>query len=78
MKRKVKIDKKKTGENLRLVFLIKHLRYEDVADMLELNSTRVIYEWVNGNKLPSLENFINLSKRCSFKIEDILVIEDIF
>lgn len=71
---KLKVDKRATG--LRLYRLIENSEYsrEDIANYLELTSTRVIYDWLNGVKLPSTENLLNLSKLLKVQIEDILVI----
>jgi transcriptional regulator with XRE-family HTH domain len=75
---KVNIDKVKTGENLRIIIAKSGISYEKVAEILELTSSRVIYDWISGIKLPSTVNLLNLSIRLNFKIEDVLVIENIF
>ena len=49
--------------------------YEKVAEELGLQSPRVIYEWTNGNKLPSLVRLVNLSVLLGVHIEDLLEIE---
>ena len=74
MDSKLKVDKRATG--LRLYRLIENSEYtrEEIANYLELTSTRVIYAWLNGVKLPSTENLLNLSKLLKVQIEDILVI----
>lgn len=74
MDSKLKVDKRATG--LRLYRLIENSEYtrEEIANYLELTSTRVIYDWLNGVKLPSTENLLNLSKLLKVQIEDILVI----
>ena len=46
----------------------------EIADYLELESARVIYDWTSGVKMPSLENFINLAIMFHVSIEDILVL----
>lgn len=71
---KLRVDKRATG--LRLYRLIEDSEYsrEDIANYLEFTSTRVIYDWLNGVKLPSTENLLNLSKLLKVQIEDILVI----
>jgi transcriptional regulator with XRE-family HTH domain len=71
---KVKIDRVKTGERLRLIIAKSGVSYEQVADILELTSPRVVYEWITGSKLPSLVNLVNLSIQFGFKLEDVLVI----
>ena len=66
------LNKKSTGENIRKLILTSNFSYEDIAEFLKLNSPRVIYEWVNGEKMPSLENFINLALVFNVKLESII------
>ena len=69
---KRKIDKAATG--LKLYRLIKEsgFTYAEIAEYLELQTPRVIYDWINGNKLPSTENLYNLAELFNVQIEDIL------
>lgn len=67
------LNKRATGERIRQAITNSHLTYEDLAFSLELNSPRVIYDWTNGNKLPSLENLINLCLIFNNKFEDFIV-----
>lgn len=71
---KVNIDRAKTGERIRSVIAKSGVTYEQVADILELTSPRVVYDWITGAKLPSLVNLVNLSIHFNFKLEDVLVI----
>ena len=72
MNQKQKINKVKTGLNLyRLIEASGKTRIE-IAEYLELESTRVIYDWTSGIKLPSLENLLNLSILFHVSIEHIL------
>ena len=66
------LNKKSTGENIRKLILTSNFSYEDIAEFLQLNSPRVIYEWVNGEKMPSLENLINLALIFNVKLESII------
>lgn len=75
---KIHIDKVKTGEEIRIVIAKSGTTYEKIAEILELNSSRVIYDWISGIKLPSMVNLLNLSIRLNFRIEDVLVIENSF
>ena len=69
---KLKVDKKATGLNIYRLFESSKLTKEEVAEFLELNSPRVIYDWTSGNKLPSTENLFNLAKLFNVQVEDIL------
>ena len=61
------------GEKIRLEMLKNNLTYEELAFILELTSPRVIYDWVNGKKLPKLENFINICNLFNVKMEEFIV-----
>ena len=67
------IDKIATARRIKSIIASSTLTYEQLAEMLELNSPRVIYDWANGNKLPNLENAYNLLRIFNIKIEDLLV-----
>lgn len=71
---KLKVDRKATGLKIYCLLENSKLSREKIADLLELNSPRVIYDWTNGTKLPSTENLLNLAKLFNVQIEDILVI----
>lgn len=71
---KVKVDKRATGLKIYRLLEKAELSREEIAEFLELNSTRVIYDWANGSKLPSTENLLNLAKLFNVQIEDILAI----
>ena len=71
---KLKVDKRATGLNIYRLLENSRLTKEEIAEFLELNSPRVIYDWMNGNKLPSTENLFNLAKLFNVQVEDILAI----
>lgn len=67
-----KIDKKATGHKLYRLIKKSEMTYVQIAEYLGLQSPRVIYEWVNGTKLPSTENLYNLANLFQVQMEDIL------
>ena len=67
------LDKDATGKKIRSLISNSKYTFEDIANMLQLTSPRVIYEWMNGNKMPGLENLYNLALIFNIKIEDCLV-----
>ena len=71
---KLKVDKRATGLNNYRLLECSELTMEEVAEFLELTSPRVIYDWMNGIKLPSTENLLNLAKLFNVQVEDILAI----
>ena len=72
---KKKLNKQKTGDKIYQAIERSGMTYEQVAEELGLLSPRVIYEWVNGNKMPTLIRIVNLAYLLQVSIEDLLVIE---
>lgn len=69
---KNKIDKKATVHKLNRLIEKSEMTYAQISEYLDLQSPRVIYEWVNGTKLPSTENLYNLDNLFQVQMEDIL------
>ena len=69
---KVKLNKERIGLKLHGLIASSHYTYEDIADFLELESPRVIYEWTRGTKLPNHENLYNLALLLNVHTDDIL------
>ena len=69
---KYKINKKATGLKLYRLISESKYTYAQIAEFLDLQSPRVVYDWVNGIKLPSTENLYNLAYLFHVQIEDIL------
>lgn len=72
---KKRLTKRKTGDKIYQAIEKSGLTYEEVAEELGLSSPRVIYEWTNGNKLPSLVRLVNLSALLNVQMEGLLEIE---
>lgn len=68
------IRQKKTGLLIRDAIMASGITIEGISVLLELSTPRVIYEWMSGNKLPSLENLVNLSLMFDVKIEDLVAL----
>lgn len=69
---KAKIDKKKTGDKIKELIKSSGITYEKLAILLDLASPRVLFEWSRGNKLPSIENLINLALILDVEIKEII------
>lgn len=72
---KVKLNKKKTGKRIQTAITSSKYSFTDVARALELTSERTVYYWINGKKIPSLENIINLSLMFNIKVEDLIAVD---
>lgn len=70
---KAVLDKDLTCKKIRALITESKYTFEELAEMLQLKSPRVIYDWINGIKLPGIENLYNLALIFNIKIEDCLV-----
>jgi len=68
------LDKDATCKKLRSLITKSNYTFDEIAEMLQLKSSRVIYDWVNGIKLPGIENMYNLALIFNIKMEDCLVL----
>ena len=71
---KATLDKKLTGRKIGNLITTSQFTFEEVAAILGLTTPRVIYEWISGRKLPSIENLANLARMFNVKIEDVIVL----
>lgn len=62
-----------TGKKIKYMLSLSTFSYDEIAQMLGFESPRVIYEWVRGNKKPSLESAYNLGQILNCKIEDLII-----
>ena len=74
----LRLNKDLTGQKIKQHIIRSGMTYDQVADEIGLASSRVIYDWTNGLKMPSIENLVRFSRTVDTVIEDILVIENIF
>lgn len=72
------IKQKETGN--RIKYLLKQQGYtvRDVQEMMGFENPQAIYKWLSGRSLPSIDNFVILSKALHTTIEEILVIDGDF
>lgn len=48
------------------------ITYEALAEKVNLTTSRVIYDWIDGFKLPSIERLVLLSDLFGIKVDDML------
>ena len=48
---------------------------KDVQSAMGFENPQAIYKWISGRSLPSLDNFVILSRLLHTSIEDILVVD---
>ena len=72
------IQPKKTGERIRKLLLEKGYTIREIQGAFGFENPQAIYKWLSGKSLPSIDNFIILSRLLHTSIEDILVIDGVF
>ena len=65
----------KTGRNIKSLLKEKGYTVKDVQEAMGFEYPQAVYKWLSGRSLPTLDNFIILSKLLNTSIEDILVID---
>ena len=70
--KKIKINKKHMGQKIKEYIDKSNYTFEQISELLELKSPRVIYSWCNGDKLPTIENLYNLSIILQVNLIDLL------
>ena len=66
---------KETGQKIKKLLLENGYTVRDIQDACGFENPQAIYKWISGKSLPSLDNFVILSKILHTSIEDILVID---
>ena len=69
------IQQKETGRHIKKLLMEKGYTVKDVQSVMGFENPQAIYKWISGRSLPSLDNFIILSRLLHTSIEDILVID---
>lgn len=66
---------KETGQRIKQMLLEKGYTVRDIQNACGFENPQAIYKWLSGRSLPSLDNFVILSRVLHTSIEDILVID---
>ena len=70
---------KETGRQIKKLLVENGYTVKDVQNAMGFENPQAIYKWISGRSLPSLDNFVILSRLLHTSIEDILVVDgDIF
>ena len=69
------IQQEETGAQIRKLMMKNGYTVRDVQGAMGFENPQAIYKWISGKSLPSLDNFIILSRLLHASIEDILVID---
>ena len=66
-----KLDKKLVAKNVAKLIAESNIANEEIANMLDI-STRLIYYWQNGKRVPSTEDVYGLAQIFNVPMESIL------
>lgn len=69
------IQQEETGRKIKKLLFENGYTVKDVHSARGFENPQSIYKWISGKSLPSLDNFIILSRLLHTSIEDILVID---
>ena len=69
------IQQEATGNRIRELLLNNGYTVKDIQEVMGFENPQAIYKWLSGKSLPSLDNFLILSRVLHTSIEDILVID---
>ena len=69
------IKQKATGNKISELLKKNGYTVKDVQEAMGFENPQAVYKWISGKSLPSLDNFIILSRLLHTSIEDILVID---
>lgn len=72
------IQQKETGKRIKELLSTHGYTVKDVQCVMGFENPQAIYKWLSGKSLPSLDNFIILSRMLHTSIEEILVIDGDF
>lgn len=71
------IQPKETGRQIKKLISESGYTVKDIQNVMGFENPQAVYKWISGKSLPSLDNFVILSRLLHTSIEDILVIDGI-
>ena len=71
----VSIQPVETGKRIKQLLFEQHYTIREIQGAFGFENPQAIYKWISGKSLPSLDNFIILSRLLHTSIENILVID---
>ena len=69
------IQQQATGNRIRELLKENGYTVKDIQEAMGFENPQAVYKWISGRSLPSIDNFLILSKVLHTSIEDILVID---
>ena len=69
------IQQKETGKQIKKLLVENGYTVKDVQSAMGFENPQAIYKWISGRSLPSLDNFVILSRLLHTSIDNILVVD---
>ena len=69
------IQQQATGNRMRELLRENGYTVKDIQEAMGFENPQAVYKWISGRSLPSLDNFVILSRLLHTSIEDILVVD---
>ena len=69
------IHQRETGKQIKKLLMENGYTVKDVQRAMGFENPQAIYKWISGRSLPSIDNFVILSRLLHTSIEDILVVD---
>ena len=69
------IKQEETGKRIKQLLQDHGYKVKDIQGAMGFETPQVVYKWLSGKSLPSLDNFVILSSLLNTNIEAILVID---
>lgn len=70
------IQQQHTGQRIKALMAEKGYSVKDIQMVMGFENPQAVYKWLSGKSLPSLDNFLILSRILGTSIESILVIDE--
>ena len=71
----LRVLQKETGRQIKKLLMENGYTVKDVQNAMGFENPQAVYKWISGRSLPSLDNFVIISRLLHTSIEDILVID---
>ena len=69
------IEPEKTGKKIKKLLDASGYTVRDVQLLMGFNNPQAIYKWLSGKSLPSIDNFVILSRLLHTSIDNLLVVD---
>lgn len=72
----ITINTKKTGKKINDVRKAKQITVSEIAKFMDFSSERAVYNWFNGNAVPTVDNLCNLAHFLGVTMDELIITDD--